>query len=39
VGQQLCFSSGHAGDPHDVITSSLRSIERPPREVVVRYRS
>ncbi|HEY8039602.1 MAG TPA: hypothetical protein VIF15_07400 [Polyangiaceae bacterium] len=37
MGEQLCFSSGHAGDFHDLITSSLQHIERPPKKVVKRY--
>jgi hypothetical protein len=39
VGEQLCFSSGDVEDPHNVLTSTLSSIERPPKEVVARYRS
>jgi hypothetical protein len=36
-GQQLCFSSGHGDLEHDVLTSALLAIERPPKEVVVQY--
>lgn len=36
-GEQLCFSSGDRDDPHDVVTSTLVRIERPPMEVVARY--
>lgn len=35
-GEQLCFSSGK-NDPHEVVTSSVLRIERPPKQVVARY--
>src|SRR5258708_36407632 len=36
-GEQLCFASGRKDDLHDVVTSTLVRIERPPREVAARY--
>ena len=36
-GEQLCFSAGVKDDPHDVVTSTVVRIERPPRDVVARY--
>jgi hypothetical protein len=36
-GLQLCFSSGDGDLEHDVLTSVLLSIERPPKEVVEKY--
>ncbi|HEY3819571.1 MAG TPA: hypothetical protein VGL81_20520 [Polyangiaceae bacterium] len=36
-GEQLCFTSGRRGDPHDVVTSKVVSIERPSRDVVASY--
>jgi hypothetical protein len=35
-GEQLCFTSGK-NDPHEVVTSTVVRIERPRKEVVVRY--
>lgn len=37
VGEQLCFSSDHRGLDHEIITSAVRSIERPPKEIVSKY--
>jgi hypothetical protein len=37
VGEQLCFTSGKRGDPHDVVTSTVVRIERPPKEVGASY--
>jgi hypothetical protein len=36
-GEQLCFASGRRDDLHDVVTSTLVRIERPPREIAARY--
>ena len=36
-GEQLCFSSCNGDLDHDVITSPLVSVERPPRDVANRY--
>jgi|HubBroStandDraft_2_1064218.scaffolds.fasta_scaffold429021_2 hypothetical protein len=36
-GEQLCFSSCDGDLVHDVITSPLVAIERPPKDVVSRY--
>ena len=36
-GEQLCFSSGQRDDPHDVVTSAVVSVERPPRKVAAGY--
>lgn len=38
VGQRLHFAS-HAEDRHDLLTSPLRAIERPAKEIVERYPS
>ncbi|MDB4992591.1 MAG: hypothetical protein JWM74_23 [Myxococcaceae bacterium] len=35
VGEQLCFSSGQLD--HEIITSAVKAIERPPKEIVSRY--
>jgi hypothetical protein len=35
-GQRMHFASG-VEDRGDVLTSALRSVERPPREVVAKY--
>lgn len=37
IGEQLCLSSGRGDLEHDVLTTPLRAIERPPREVVTSY--
>ncbi len=37
AGEQLCFSAGRDGLEHDVITSPLLAIERPPKDVVNCY--
>lgn len=37
AGEQLCFSSCNGDLENDVITSPLVTIERPPKDVVVRY--
>jgi hypothetical protein len=36
IGERLHFTSG-VDDRHDVLTSALCSIERPPKEIVARY--
>jgi hypothetical protein len=36
-GLQLCFSSGHGDLEHDILTSALLSIERPPKALVAQY--
>jgi hypothetical protein len=36
-GEQLCFNSGHRDDPHEIVTSAIVRIERPPKEVVAHY--
>ncbi len=36
-GEQLCFSSCDGDLSHDVITSPLLAIERPPKDVASRY--
>jgi hypothetical protein len=36
-GQKLCFSSGHGDLEHDILTSALVAVERPPKEIVQRY--
>jgi hypothetical protein len=36
-GEQLCFSSCDGDLAHDLITSPLRAIERPSRDVAIRY--
>jgi hypothetical protein len=36
-GEQLCFSSAADEEHGDVITSPLKTVERPPKEVVLRY--
>jgi len=36
-GEQLCFSSCDGDLVHDVITSPLRAIVRPPKDVASRY--
>jgi hypothetical protein len=36
-GEQLCFSSCDGDLQHDLITSPLLAIERPPKEVTIRY--
>ncbi len=35
LGEQLCFSSGQP--EHEILTSAVKSIERPPKEIVSRY--
>jgi hypothetical protein len=35
VGEQLCFSSGQLD--HEIITSAVKAIERPPKEIVSLY--
>jgi hypothetical protein len=35
VGEQLCFASERVD--HELITSVVRSIERPPKEIVSQY--
>jgi hypothetical protein len=35
VGEQLCFSSGQL--EHEIITSAVKAIERPPKEIVSQY--
>jgi|SRR5215472_15316728 len=37
IGDNLCFRDAHAKDTDEVITSSLRSVERPPKEDVACY--
>jgi hypothetical protein len=36
-GEQLCFSSCDGDLVHDVITTPLQAIERPPKDVASRY--
>ena len=36
-GEQLCFSSCDGDLAHDLITSPLRAIERPPKDVASHY--
>jgi hypothetical protein len=35
IGEQLCFSSGQL--EHEIITSAVTAIERPPKEIVSKY--
>lgn len=37
AGEKLCFSACDGDLAHDVITSPLVAIERPPKEVVAHY--
>ena len=36
-GLQLCFSSGHGDLEHDILTSAVLAIDRPPKELVQAY--
>jgi len=37
AGIQLCFTSGKPGPDREVITSALKSIERPTKDIVLTY--
>jgi len=37
VGLQLCLTSCEPGPDREVITSALKAIERPPKDVVLTY--
>ena len=37
VGEHVCFSSGDIDDAHNVLTSELEDIARPPKEIVAAY--
>jgi hypothetical protein len=39
AGEQLCFSSGRGDLENDLITSTLVTIERPPKDVTRQYAS
>ena len=37
IGDKLCFRNTRAMDADEVITSTLRAVERPPKEVLSHY--
>ncbi|HWL86044.1 MAG TPA: hypothetical protein VNO21_09600 [Polyangiaceae bacterium] len=37
VGEQICFVSQELEPEEEVLTSPLKSIERPPKDIVARY--
>jgi hypothetical protein len=37
IGHKIWFSSGDHDHPESVLTTKLRAIERPPKEIVSRY--
>jgi hypothetical protein len=37
VGEQLCFTAMDHAEGHELLTSPVRAVERPPKEIVAKY--